>query len=217
MEYSLLGYTGPTITIVKTTTNGVMGAFTTMPWKNKMEFSGDPGSYLFQLLPRLAVYHASENSEENFAFLHTDTKSTLMLNVDRVSPGLGFGGSLDWPRLFIPESMENCHARFFDKTYEVGELVPVDELEKFDVAAIEIWAVGDEDTIKNALRDRDEYRERQETYLMNARVVKDKSQFVADFESGLIPNSIYDHKRHARGRPEFAVDEEHDGYKIERE
>lgn len=188
-----------------------------MPWKTKLEFSGDSGSYLFQLQPKLEIYHATQDSEENFAYLHTDTKSTLMLNVDPVSPGLGFGGRLDWPRLFIPESMENCHARFFDKTYEVGELVPVDELEKFDIAAVEIWAVGDESTIKKALQDRDEYRERHEMYLMNARVVKDKSQFVADFESGLIPNSLYNHKKAVRGLQEFAVDENHDGYKIERE
>ena len=140
-----------------------------------------------------------------------------MLHIDHVPSGLGFGGSLERPRLFIPESLEHCHARFFDKTYQVGELIPVDELDMFEIAAVEIWAVGGDEVIKKALQDRDEYRARHEEYLQSARVVHDKSQFLADFESGLIPNTLFDHKRHARGLQDFVVDEEHDGYKIERE
>jgi len=187
-----------------------------MAWKEQMEFSQDGGSYLFQLEPRLKLYHA-QGLEENFAYLHTDTKSTLLSTIEHISPGLAFGGSLDMPRLFIPESFECCHARYFDKTYESGELIPVEELEMFDIATIEIWGVGGEEQINKALRDRDEYWERHENLLTNVRIVHDKSQFAADFESGLIPNTVFDHKRHARGMKDFVVDDEHGGYKIQRE
>lgn len=218
IEWSLLGYTGPTMTVVKTTSNAVLGAYTSMPWKENMDFIGDSESYLFQLRPRLNIYHA-EGLEENFAYLHSGGKSTLSLELDigHVPSGLGFGGSLERPRLFIPESLEHCQARFFDKTYQVGELLPMDELEMFEIAAVEIWAVGGTEMINKALQDRTEYIARHEAYLLSARVVHDKSQFVADFESGLIPNTLYGHKHQVRGNQDFVVDEEHDGYKVERE
>jgi hypothetical protein len=38
--------------------------------------------------------------------------------------GLGFGGDMSKPRLFIPESFEGCSAGYLDKTFKPGELVP---------------------------------------------------------------------------------------------
>jgi len=203
---------------VKTTENSVLGAYTAMPWKESLQFIGNSESFLFQLSPILEIYRA-EGGDENFAYLHTASGSTLIPRVaEHDSPvGLGFGGTFDKPRFFIPESLEHCSARFFDKTYEMGDLLPDDALETFEISTIEIWATGGDEMIQQALRDQADYRERHEGYLMNARVVHDKKQFVKDFESGLIPNALFAHKQDSRGRPDFAVDDEHGGYKVERE
>jgi exonuclease III len=171
---------------------------------------------LFQLEPKISIFHA-HGGEQNFAYLHTTRKSTLMqFGEEAVPRGLGFGGSRSKPRLFIPESLEGCTAGFLDNTFEEGRLVS-NSLEKFEISAIEIWCVNGDEAIKKALRDQEEYRERHQAFLQSARVVQDKSQFVGDFETGLIPNSLYDHKRHARGRQDFRVDEEHGGYTVDRE
>ena len=219
LEWSLLGYTGPTVTLVKTTENATLGAYTDVSWKEHADFFGDSGGFLFHLEPNLDVYRA-QGKEKNFAYLHTSSRTTLMPSSagHDLPCGLGFGrGTSDEPRLFIPESLERCSASFFDKTYETGELLPDDALDKFEIAVIEIWALGGDEVIQNALRNQAEYRDLHESLIMNARVVHDKTPFVKDFESGLIPNTLFDHKQQARGRQEFAVDDEHGGYKIERE
>ena len=218
LDWSLLGYTGATVTVIKTTQDAVIGAYTAVPWKESSHFYGGAESYLFQLEPQLAVYRP-QGLEHNFAYLHTSHKSTLMPGLDRDLPcGLGFGGTLDNPRLFIPESFDHCNAGFLDKTYSPGNLLPLSALEKFEISCVEIWGVGSNETIKKAMHDQAEYRERNEMYTQEARMVHDKKDFLKDFETGLIPNDLYNHKRDSRGRHEFIVDEKHKGaYKIERE
>lgn len=218
LEWSILGYTGSTVIIIQTTQNAVIGAYTAVPWKESEHFYGGLESYLFQLVPQLAVYRP-QGCERNFAYLHTTRKSTLMPGLEHNLPsGLGFGGTLDHPRLYIPESLEHCSAGFLDETYTPGNLLPLSALERFEIEYVEIWGVGGEKTIEKALDDQAEYRERLEACVQQARVVQDKREFVQDLESGLIPNSLYAHKRDSRGRHDFVVDDEHSGaYKIERE
>jgi len=129
--------------------------------------------------------------------------------------GLGFGGDLDRPRFFIPESFDNCTAAFLDKTFHQGELLPLDALEKFEIQQLEVWGVGGDEIITQALRDRADYRERYTTAIQRARKVHDRAAFAEDFKSGLIPNKAFAHQEAARGRPEFRVDDEHGGYKID--
>jgi hypothetical protein len=155
-----------------------------MPWKEAANFYGGADSFLFQLDPKLAVYRP-EGLERNFAYLHTSNRSTLMPNASQDLPsGLGFGGSIDQPRLYMPESMEHCKAGFLDKTYRPGELLPEDALEKFEIAIVEVWAVGGDKVIVSAMDNQAEYRKRHEEYLQEARKVHDKTPFVKDLESG---------------------------------
>lgn len=217
LEWALLGYTGPTVTLIKTTKKSVLGAYTTVPWKDSKDFSVDFGSFLFQLEPNVCVF-PPEGGEENMAYLHTSNRSPLMPDDGSDVPrGLGFGGSLNQPRLFIPESLDGCTAGFFDKTYQTGSLLPEDALEKFDISVIEIWSVNGGEEIQQALHNQAKYRDRHQEYLREARIVHDKSEFVKDFETGLFETALYEHRRHTRGREDFRVDEAHGGYALDRE
>lgn len=215
MEYSLLGYSGPTVIIVRTTGQQVLGGFAADAWKDaKGEFYGSADCFLFELDPNLKV-HRSKNIEvggQNYMYMHLNTDGEAC----RGHPhGLGFGGSIEHPRFFIPESLEHCTAGFLDRTFQDGELLPTEALETFEIHTLEVWGVGGDDVIKKALSDRAVYRERHEDMIHRARVVHDKKQFAEDMQLGLVPNILYTHQESARGRHDFVVDDEHGGYKIE--
>lgn len=217
MEWSVLGYSGPTFLLLKTTTNCIIGGFTKEPWKESKSFYGSSESFLFELAPELKVYRPV-GKEDHFMYLHTDFyRSPLATKINSSTPrGLGFGGTVAKPRLFIPESFENCTAGFLDKTFQEGNLLPSDNLEKFQIKSIEVWGVGGEESIAKALRDRADHRERTNTVIEQARMVLDKTAFAKDLQSGLIPGSkIFAHDKEVRGRQEFRVDEEHGGYKLD--
>jgi hypothetical protein len=59
-------------------------------------------------------------------YLHSDNvvQHHDPLLLDHSLQGLGFGGSLPRPRLFIPESLEHCTADYLDKTFSPGHLLP---------------------------------------------------------------------------------------------
>ena len=221
MEWNTLGYSGPTVLVIKTTTNAVLGAFTVSQWKESKDYYGTAETFLFQLKPTLNIYRAAFKKGHNFMYLHSDagTFHSLLANPDvtlGIPHGLGFGGTLSEPRLFIPESFENCTAGSLDRTFESGPLLPSEDLEKFEIKCLEIWAVGDEKTIEKGLRDRDSHREATANLIEQARVVNDKTAFAKDLESGLVPNSkLFAHQECARGRHDFTVDDKHGGYKIE--
>lgn len=238
LEYAVSGYDGPTMLAIKTMEGAVIGAYTETAWKDSLNYFGTDESFLFQLMPQLKVLRPTGN-ESNFMYMHSGElhQSPIKPPVDGLPHGLGFGGNLtSKPRLFIPESLEGCLATFMDKTYDIGQILPEDNLnlEKFEINILEIWGVGGDEnhekseapdttssstpTIQFALRQRDEYRDRLSSAITRARVLKDKTQFVSDFESGLIPTkNLYAHKEHVRGRSEFRVDETHGGYKVDRE
>lgn len=175
LEHSILGYGGPTVLLVKTKGQVTLGAFASQPWKESKHFHGTVDCFLFQLDPKVAVYRPTGNGE-NFMYLHSGLfSSSLDLESQDLPHGIGFGGTSDKPRLFIPESFEGCSASFLDKTFESGDLLLLDALEKFEIQFLEVYGVGGDQVITNALRDRSDYRERTNTAVFNARVVHDKS------------------------------------------
>ena len=253
LEYSVLGYDGPTMITIKTKTGAVIGAYAETSWKDSMNYFGTDECFMYQLMPQLKVLRPTGN-ENNFMYMHSNelhNSPVMPVAASGLPSGLGFGGNLDTkPRLFIPESLEDCSATFMDKTYDIGQILPpadgsMNFVEKFEIDILEIWGVGyDEDhnhfhdynkqqqqqtssptttdiatnSIQYALRQRDEYRNRLSNAITRARVLKDKSQFVKDLESGFTPTkNLYSHREHVRGRNEFRVDETHGGYKIDRE
>ena len=129
--------------------------------------------------------------------------------------GLGFGGCLEKPRLFIPETFTGCSADFFDRTYASGVLLPNEAMEKFEIEDLEVWAVGGAAVIEHALKKQEEYREIKDAALLEAGKVHDKSSLAQDFQTGLMDSKLLAHRVSVRGRQEFAVDEQHGGYKLE--
>ena len=213
MEYSVLGYTGPTILLIRTSCDNVLGAFAEAPWKEHREFFGTNDCFLFQLKPAVKVLRA-KGEGHNFMYLHSDYFQGA-LAVDGIPHGLGLGGTISKPRLFIPESFEHCTADYLDKTFEPGELLPPEALEKFEIKCLELWGVGGDEEIQKGLTGRAEFRNKTKEMLEKARTVHDRSAFAKDLKSGLLLGKLYDHQSYVRGRQDFAVDDKHGGYKIE--
>eukprot|EP01083_Nonionella_stella_P009442 27205_1 len=110
--------------------------------------------------------------------------------------------------------MEACNAGVMDKTFQTGNLLPDDCLEKFNIKSIEVWGTGGEEAISKGLASRAKQREITDSAILQARVVKDKKPLVGDIN--LIDTNLYKHREEARGRSDFSVDEQHGGYKLER-
>ena len=184
--------------MIETKQGYIVGGFFTTTWKKSSEFYGDTNGFIFQLFPTLKVF-APTGEDTNFIHLQD---------------GLGFGGTKDLPRLFVPASMENCTAGVMDKTFRQGDLLPSNALEKFNIKSLEVWGCGGEEAIKDGLKARAEHREMVEAVIHDARTIKDKRAFVEDIN--LIDTKLYKHREEARGRAEFRVDDKHDGYVLDR-
>jgi TLD len=218
LEFALLGYAGPTVLVAQTTGGATLGAYTASGWKDSRHFIGTTDSFVFSLGPEVRVHKATaDGGGKNYMFLHSDAfHGPIEPSDDHTTPhGIGFGGSMQKPRLFIPTSFEHCSADFLDMTYAAGLLLPNGALEQFELRHLEIWGVGGEETIQHALQKRAEHRDHTDTAILRARIVHDKMIFAKDLESGLIPNQAFAHTEQVRGRHDYIVDEEHGGYKIE--
>ena len=212
MEWSVLGYEGPTTLLIKANDGVILGAFASAPFKEVPHFFGDGETFLFSLDPVANVFH-SVGGETNFIYCN----ASWAKGHDGLPHGLGFGGTLNQPRLFISEAFDTCHAGFLDNTFQKGNLLPGDDsLERFDIKSMEIWGVGGEATIAHALEKRDEHRQETDSVIYKARKVTDKSGFLPDLKSGLIDTNLYKHREQARGRAEFVADSKHGGYTLER-
>lgn len=198
LQYSILGYSGPTVVVIETEQGHILGGFFSTRWKKSKEFYGDSNAFLFQLSPTLTIFTPCGHGS----------------NFICIQDGLGFGGTKDMPRLFIPASMEACTAGVIDKTFHEGSLLPGEALEKFNIKSLEIWGCGGEDAIKKGLKAREEARALTDAAIYNARKIKDKSVLVEDIN--LIDTSLYKHREEARGRAGFKVDERHGGYILEK-
>jgi len=198
LQYSILGYDGPTLVVIETDQDHIIGGFFNTKWKKSHDYYGESNGFLFQLFPTLTVFNPT-GEDKNFIHLQD---------------GLGFGGTKNMPRLFIPASMEACNAGVMDKTFQTGNLLPDDCLEKFNIKSIEVWGTGGEEAISKGLASRTKQREITDSVIYQARVVKDKTPLVGDIN--LLDTNLYKHREEARGRSEFSVDEEHGGYRLER-
>jgi hypothetical protein len=219
LEFALSGYDGPTTLVIKTTKNEVIGAFAHGTWKDSVSYRGCSDCFIFQLQPRYQISLPTGDGDR-FMYMHSSNRRTpLQPSLEGLPHGISFGGSATTkPRLFIPDTLERCTAGFMDDPYQAGDLLPDEDLERFEIACLEVWAVGDENVIQHALKKRDAYRVHQAEFLKKARTVEDRTQFADDLASDLMaPSKLFKHREEARGRHEFAVDDKHGGYKLDRE
>jgi hypothetical protein len=219
LEWSLLGYAGPTVLLVRTEKGEIIGAFASATWKDSFNYQGTSECFLFQLHPQFTVQWAS-GPQDHFMYMNSGQRHSSLTSpqLESLPHGIGFGGSItNKPRLFIPVTLEHCSAEFLDRTYDAGEILPLDNLERFEIDRMEVWGVGAPEVLSTALQKQSEYRFQQNEIINRARRVQDKSDFVKDLTSEFATSTVFKHREETRGRHDFSVDEEHGGYKIERE
>lgn len=217
LQNALLGYAGPTLLIIRATNGGIFGAFTASAWKESKDFYGSSDCFLYQLIPVTAVYRPS-GSGTNFMYCNSEARSR---GYDAQAHGIGFGGDVDKPRLFISETFENCSARTQDLTFEYGVLLPKTQdgaaRTSFDIDSLEVWGVGGDEVVAEALGARFKQREITEANLRKARKV-DKAAFLDDFRGGLIESKAFAYRDQIRGRADAVIDERNgkNAYQYER-
>jgi hypothetical protein len=195
-----LGYSGPTLLIIRAAgNNGVFGAFTASQWKEQKDFYGNTDCFLYQMAPVTAVYRPT-GSARNFMYCNPSARSK---GYDQQAHGIGFGGTVDEPRFFIEESFDHCVAGNRDLTFENGSLLPKTESggnrKDFEIDALEVWGVGGDDVVQQALGARAEARNIKDESIQRARKV-DKAAFLDDFRSGLIESKAFQHRGQVQGR-----------------
>ncbi|KAI2495423.1 hypothetical protein MHU86_19098 [Fragilaria crotonensis] len=206
LQNSLLGYAGPTLIIIRATNGGIFGAFTASAWKETKDFYGSSDCFLYQLIPVTAVYRPSGGGT-NFMYCNSEARSR---GYDAQAHGIGFGGDVHKPRLFISETFENCIALSQDMTFQHGLLLPKTPnggmQTSFDIDSLEVWGVGGDEVVAEALGARYRQREITEANLRKARKV-DKAAFLDDFRGGIIESKAFAHRDQIRGRADAAIDE----------
>jgi len=207
LQNALLGYSGPTLIILKEAdSGGVFGASTSTAWKESKDFYGNSDCFLFSIQPNVKVMRP-RGAGTNFMYCNPESRSR---GYDGLAHGIGFGGDTLKPRLFITESFEGCMARASDLTFEAGMLLPPREIGNpskiFDLESLEVWGVGGDAVVAKALGNRYKQREIVASNIRKARKV-DKAQFLDDFKSGLIESKAFAHRAEMRGRTDCHVDD----------
>ena len=224
LQNSVLGYNGPTLFIIQSESGGIFGAYTATAWKESRDFYGNTDCFLYQLWPRTMIYRPTSN-ERNFMYCNSTARSH---GYDQQAHGIGFGGSVHSPRLFLAENFDDCSASSQDLTFENGPLLPdvgssghacfstIETLPQykiqlhrslFGIECLEVWGVGGSaDIVQTALSAREINRAQAAEMIRKARKV-DKAQFLDDFRSGVISSKTFAHRQQVDGRADVDLDE----------
>jgi hypothetical protein len=127
--------------------------------------TGSSQDGLFVLSPKLRLYRSKGGG--NGAYQWLNTKSPTLPR------GMGFGGTTDGFRLFIPESLEGCTAASSCPTFETGRLI---DGERFEIHTMEVWGCGGAAGVAAALAAQQNERALVDENIRKARQV-DKAQF----------------------------------------
>ncbi len=214
-------------------TPGLFGFYTTNPWIESDQYYGTSDCFLFRAEPTWNLYRprcfvegwnfegniTSEaplppsRTKENFMYFnpsagHINTVGRAYGNNN--IRGLVLGGTNKDPRLHISESLEHCIASsgFMDGTFQGGPLLPGQWEKYFNVDVLEVWGVGDEDIVHDAIMKKEGHE--CITDASRRRVQKvDKKQFLEDFRSGVLVsnNEFFKHRHDGNIRHDFGIDQ----------
>jgi hypothetical protein len=218
LQNALLGYGGPTLLIIQSG-KSIFGAFTSSPWKESKDFYGNHDCFLYRLLPdTMAVYRPTGQSQ-NFMYCNSFARSR---GYDQQAHGIGFGGTVDQPRLFLAESFDSCQAGRDDLTFEKGALlgdsigvVGGSNSTSFEIDNLEVWAVGGTELVQESLQARSRSRDIRQAAIQKARKV-DKAAFLDDFRTGIIESKAFAHRQQIQGRDGTCIDDEAEKYQYEK-
>lgn len=236
LQKAMSGYSGPIIMLIRPTKDSsfsdspnLFGIYTSNPWVLEKGFYGSSENFLFRVEPQWNIYRTRKfaGSEMKDALRSNCTENYMYFNptVGHINIGIGIGSNKDSkggrprglilggtendPRFHLTESFEQCIASSggpFDDTYMSGPLL-VGEWDKyFNVDVIEIWAVGGDEIVKDAINLK--LRHEGLTDSVRRRVQRvDKSQFLDDFQSGLVVGGkLFEHRFDGSVRHEYGVD-----------
>ena len=187
--------------VIQSADGAVFGAFTGAPWKESKDFYGTSDSFLYQLSPVTAVYRPKASGQPNYMYCNSHARSK---GYDQQAHGIGFGGTIDQPRLFLAETFDynDNYAGTQDVTYENGPFLPVTESgtypKHFDVEALEVWGVGGDEVVQQALGAQSKARSIRDEGIRRAKKV-DRAAFLDDLRSGVIDSKAFQHRQQIDG------------------
>jgi len=173
--FDVLGYSGPTLFVIRDTDGNVFGALADTAWSEdagEKNFFGTPNSFLYALRPSVKILRPDGSAqEENYQYMNRKGYSS--------SPGLGFGGSIGNFRLFICADFgtDKCKERTIGvTTFERGRLRSSSKKSEFMIETLEVWGLGGEDAMCA------QSKERQESSRIRQQMRKvDKARLLDDF------------------------------------
>lgn len=180
LSYHILGYYGPTLTIIRDDQGAVFGMFCDTEWKESSRYYGGNSCFLFRLVPEINIYRVSASGmNENYMYLNSKGFA--------LPRGLGMGGSTDKFRLFLSEDLdEQSYTTAKCLSFESGRL---SSSEQFAIDAIEVWGCGGDESELNQKNHRLETTE-----LINRARKVDKAQFVGnDFDKEMFLGRTFGH------------------------
>eukprot|EP00931_Biecheleriopsis_adriatica_P122225 TRINITY_DN97225_c0_g1_i1.p1 TRINITY_DN97225_c0_g1~~TRINITY_DN97225_c0_g1_i1.p1 ORF type:complete len:461 (+),score=81.84 TRINITY_DN97225_c0_g1_i1:62-1444(+) len=133
-----LHYEGPALLLLHTDQGQVLGALSTCWSELNGKYGGTSESFLFALSPTFTLCRGNSRSG-NYVYFNSRNK--------HVPRGLGFGGQVDFCRLWLDVDFEDCYTLESDATYGTGMLLPSSGglQTRFQVASIEVWGCGGEE------------------------------------------------------------------------
>jgi hypothetical protein len=155
---------------------------------------GSYRDFVFALEPTLKICRGRSDSNLQYRWLNTKSYSQ--------PHGLGFGGSTEAFRIFIPESLETCTARPSCLTYEPGKLLsyntPGDD--SFEIDVLEVWACGGEKLVSSGLQSQQQHRGIVQSNINKARKVDKAAFFNNAFDQEFLLSNTLQHREHANDR-----------------
>jgi hypothetical protein len=197
--------------------SGTIGFYTNTSWKEAVEMFGSSDCFLFSIHDDdITVLRPTKSKEDHdhcsFMYCHPSTlnaqsrhSTTTRANggTDGFAHGIGVGGTPNQPRLHLTESLEHCRALPYCSLFQAGDLLPAkaaEELYFFNVDAIEIWGVGGEELVKEALQMRQQERDH-DAATRSRHESAYKQALVDDFRSGVLGNkTLFAHVDQVVGR-----------------
>jgi len=205
---AIRGYGGPTIMFIRaiqsakhcygdnSSSSSTLGFYTTSTWVESSQYYGTEECFLFSIgtekdSEEIRILRPKEDQPRrmtnNYMYCHPSSMNIASRNhvVDSTNGavhGIGIGGTAGQPRLHITESMEGCRALGYDTVFEPGQLLMPDfgdSLYYFDIDYLEVWGVGGQSWIDDALLSREKERARALANLQKVQRV-DKEQLVDD-------------------------------------
>jgi len=120
-------YEGPTLIVVRTTNDTILGAFCSTSWaETEGGWVGNGDSFLFTINPKMSVFY-STGQNENFMFL------------DQGTQGLGMGGKVGHFGFGIKPDMETLDYNEDTNTFDLPVLPGGST---FEIDHVEVWGLG---------------------------------------------------------------------------